>query len=206
MTENWNRKGLVSKIEGETNELIGDRFDSKRVEINIIGSNNKVIIGENAKLVNLSIDIRGNNNIIKIGNDSRIRGYLLHKSNNSTMSIGDRTRFGHTAYLLSQEDKDIIIGNDCMFSYRITLRTTDAHSIIDLESGSRINPAKDIVIGNHVWVGADVLISKGARIADDCIVGARAVVTKDFNQPNCVIAGIPAKVVKTGVTWSHERL
>ncbi len=36
-------------------------------------------------------------------------------------------------------------------------------------------------------------------IADNCIVGAGSLVTKKFEEPNVVIAGHPAKVIKTGI-------
>jgi len=55
---------------------------------------------------------------------------------------------------------------------------------------------KPIVIGNNVWIGANAIILPSVHIANGCIVGAGAVVTKSFLEENCVIAGNPAKVLK----------
>ena len=45
---------------------------------------------------------------------------------------------------------------------------------------------------------------KCAIIPNDCVVGTGAVVTKKFDKSNCVIAGVPAKVVKENISWSKE--
>ena len=75
-----------------------------------------------------------------------------------------------------------------------------------LSSGFRINRAADVEIGNHVWIGYRVLINKGSVIPDDTVVGTGAIVTKSFDEPNTVLAGVPAKVVKRNVNWCKERL
>lgn len=85
------------------------------------------------------------------------------------------------------------------------LRTGDSHSVLDL-MGNRTNHAKDIVIGDHVWIGYRVCINKGVRIPSNCIVGTGAVVTKKFDTENVIIAGVPAIIIKQNVTWSSERI
>jgi len=51
------------------------------------------------------------------------------------------------------------------------------------------------VIGDRVWVGANVTILKGVTIGDDAVIGAGSVVTKDI--PSRAIAvGSPAKVLR----------
>ena len=41
-------------------------------------------------------------------------------------------------------------------------------------------------------------------IADNSIVGWGSIVTKEFNEPNVIIAGIPAKIVKRGINWDRR--
>jgi acetyltransferase-like isoleucine patch superfamily enzyme len=106
--------------------------------------------------------------------------------------------------LAAIEGTNIIIGEDCLFSSGIVFRTGDSHSVTDL-SGNRTNPSKDITIGNHVWIGHRVFVNKGVEIGENNILGTAAVVTKSITEKNCVIAGVPAKVVKTDVNWKSER-
>ena len=53
-----------------------------------------------------------------------------------------------------------------------------------------------IRIGNRVWIGSHSTILPGVTVGDGAVVAAGAVVTKDV-PPNTVVAGVPAKVVKT---------
>ena len=55
--------------------------------------------------------------------------------------------------------------------------------------------AKPIKIGNNVWIGGSVTILSGVTIGNNVVIGAGAIVTKDVPD-NCVIAGVPAKVIK----------
>ncbi|MCR5564341.1 MAG: sugar O-acetyltransferase [Gammaproteobacteria bacterium] len=55
--------------------------------------------------------------------------------------------------------------------------------------------AKEIVIGNNVWIGGSVTILPGVHIADGCVIGAGSVVTKD-TEANSVYAGNPAKLLR----------
>jgi acetyltransferase-like isoleucine patch superfamily enzyme len=56
--------------------------------------------------------------------------------------------------------------------------------------------AKPIQIGDHVWLGANSVILPGVSLGPHTIVAAGAVVTKSFEEGNCVLAGVPAKVSK----------
>ncbi|RRK10093.1 sugar O-acetyltransferase [Lactiplantibacillus garii] len=55
---------------------------------------------------------------------------------------------------------------------------------------------KPIYIGPRAWIGAKALILPGVTVGANAIVGAGAVVTKDV-PANTVVAGVPAKVIKT---------
>lgn len=57
----------------------------------------------------------------------------------------------------------------------------------------RNNPP--IIIGNDVWIGANVCILPGVHIGDGAILAAGAVVTKDV-EPYAIVGGVPAKVIK----------
>lgn len=53
---------------------------------------------------------------------------------------------------------------------------------------------KDVVIGDDVWLGAQVLVMPGVTIGDGCVVGAGSVVTRDL-PANSIAVGSPAKIV-----------
>lgn len=95
---------------------------------------------------------------------------------------------------LSCFDK-IEIGNDVIISDNVTIRDSDNH-LID----KQLNHTKAIFIGNHVWIGMNVIILKGVSIGDGAIIGAGSVVNKNI-PPRSLAVGNPAKVVKTNIEW-----
>ena len=54
-----------------------------------------------------------------------------------------------------------------------------------------------IVIGEYSWIGMNSVVTAGVSLGPRTIVAAGAVVTKSFPEGFCVLAGVPAKVVKT---------
>lgn len=90
----------------------------------------------------------------------------------------------------------ITIGHDVAISENVTIWDSDTHLIVGKEDVM----TQPITIGNHVWIGANVTILKGVTIGDGAIIAAGAVVTKNI-APNCLAAGIPAKIIKENVAW-----
>ena len=53
-----------------------------------------------------------------------------------------------------------------------------------------------VKIGKNVWIGSNATITQGVSIGDGAVIAAGAVVTKDV-PADTVVAGVPAKVIKT---------
>lgn len=76
---------------------------------------------------------------------------------------------------------------------------------------------KKTILGNDVWIGANVTVMDGVKIGNGAVIGAGAVVTKDI-PPYAVAVGVPAKVIKYRFDentisklleinwWDHEEL
>lgn len=197
------------KVRGKNNEYNTDILLQNDVRLRIKGDNNKIIIGENCSLKNVVISIFGNDNVVKIGNDTMFSGLIVEMGfkwhnniNNSILSIGDKTTINSSSMIMLEDNSKIEIGEDCMFASGIDLWGSDTHSIVDLD-GNLLNYGGNIKIGNHVWIGKDVKICKNAQISDNSIVGFNAVVASKFTQPNIVITGNPAKMVKENINWNR---
>ena len=134
---------------------------------------------------------------------------IIYMGENAVLKIGTEFSIQRRYDITLNSFTDIIIGNDCMFSYEVIMRSNDGHTIFDINTGKNINSTKDvsqgrrIVIGNHVWIGARALILYGARIGDGSIIGANSLVKKSIPN-NCVVAGIPARVIRKNIAWSRK--
>ena len=64
---------------------------------------------------------------------------------------------------------------------------------ISLCQENRIEESRKTIIGNDVFIGANVTLLDGVRIGNGAVVGAGAVVTKDI-PPYAVVSGVPATV------------
>jgi acetyltransferase-like isoleucine patch superfamily enzyme len=58
-------------------------------------------------------------------------------------------------------------------------------------------------IGARCFIGNHAIIIPGLNVGDEVIIGAGAVVTKDV-PPNCIVAGNPAKIIKTGIRMTID--
>lgn len=121
----------------------------------------------------------------------------------SALTVGEDAIFeiGNSTYICAGATiriaKRVSIGNRCAISWNVTIMDSDFHKY-RLEDGTVPENTKEVVIGDNVWIGNNVLILKGVTIGDNAIVAAGSVVTKNVPK-GCVVAGNPAKVIKNGV-------
>lgn len=189
---------------GIDTEIYGENGSS----IYVYGDNNDIIIGNSVSLRGVSFFIRGSGNRIMVGDScSGIYTQFHIEQDDNEILIGNGTTMhgrGHQViHLAVDEGSRIVIEEDCMLAHSTQIRSTDSHSIVDLE-GNRLNHAKDVVIGPHCWIGLQCIILKGTHIPGHCVVAAGSVCSKTYPESNCVIAGNPAKVVKHNVDWDRK--
>lgn len=70
---------------------------------------------------------------------------------------------------------------------------TENHDPMNLEKHL---PSKDVSIGEDCWIGMNAVILPGVSLGNRTIVGAGSVVTKSFEEGYCVIAGVPARIIR----------
>lgn len=178
------------------------------IKKDIVGNGNRIIVGKETYLNDTKIRIRGNNNTITFGENCIVGKdcSFWMEGNNISIHIGDNTTFTLLVHFCAQEDgTSIVVGKDCMFSNNIVVRTSDSHPIYDVNTNLRLNEAKDVHLGNHIWIAPNVRIMKGVSIDDGSIIGSDTIVTKDI-PANSLAVGHPAKVVKENIRWSREVL
>lgn len=98
----------------------------------------------------------------------------------------------------------IVFGDNDLLGWNVSLRDSDGHVIRPKNRPLNDNSktvAKNVIIGNHVWIASECHILRGTAIPDDCVVGYRSLVNKSFTERNTIIAGQPAAIVKRDIEW-----
>jgi len=161
------------------------------------------ILGLHTKLV---LMLKGKDCIYEFGNNVHVKsGYMLINGVGNTIKIGEGTEI-EEALFFSNEYKNIIIGSNCLISFRVTLRTSDIHTIFDKKTKQRTNQAGEVIIKDKVWIGPDTAVLKGVTIERGNIIGMKSVVTKSILEQDCIYAGTPAKKVKDNILWDKRML
>jgi acetyltransferase-like isoleucine patch superfamily enzyme len=203
----WQSKGNKRKIRGHNNKIRINESILKNTKFDIQGDNNTIQINSQTIIENLTFHIRGSDHNVYIGSNCRFNegGTIWIEDEGCNVSIGDNTLIMKADISVTESNSSIEIGKDCMLSSDIDIRNGDSHSIIDLSTGKRINQASNIKIENHVWIGAHVKILKGVVIAKNSVVAMGSIVTKNVLS-NTIVAGIPAKTIRTNITWDSNRI
>ena len=192
----------------------GNVFHRQNVFLNgfrlsFYGKGNEVVLGGAMPsfLKNCHIKIFGNNNKIVIESGVSAKNLTIYcADNNCRVLVREGTQISGNTELATMEGTKIEIGHDCLFSANITLRAGDSHSVVNVTTGERINPSKDIVIGDHVWIGNTVIVTKGTIIGSNSVVATGSVVAGKIYPNNVALGGNPAKIIKENVNWSVDKI
>ena len=126
-----------------------------------------------------------------IGRKSVVESYSCINNAVGDVIIGDHTRVGLHNTIIGP----VTIGSHVNLAQNIVVTALN-HNFADPSlpidaQGVSTNP---VVIADDVWVGANAVILPGVTIGRHAVVAAGAVVTKDVPE-NCVVAGVPAKII-----------
>ena len=216
------------KLDGSCSysDLYGNEYNGENYKIDITLINGgKLYIDNECELSNVKIQVYDMSEVeiednVKIKGESVIRckfqskislsrnigtiGYgKICASFNSNINIGEDFSFG-SIHIESNQNSKIVIGNDCMASWDVVIRAGNGHHIFDMETGKNLCAiGRNVIIGDHVWIGQRATLFSGCEIGNGSIVGINTFVNKKFPS-NCSIAGNPARIIKENVAWRRE--
>lgn len=169
---------------------------------------NNAVLGDKFKCTDRAncINESRNKKSIKIGNNCTICG-ILRVDEKGKIRIGDYTTIRYNSDLGAADS--ITIGSHVIISNNVTIIDNNSHPIEPeirynmCESGFqselwkwKYSVSKPITIEDNVWIGEKSVVLKGVTIGEGSIIAMHSVVTKDV-PPYTIVAGNPAKVVKT---------
>ena len=105
------------------------------------------------------------------------------------MNIAKDVRISFKARIDKTNPQGLTIGEKTMVTFDAVVLSHDY--------ASRRHAAKT-VIGSHCFIGCAAIVLPNINIGNHCIIAAGSVVTRDVPD-NCIVAGNPAKIIKTGI-------
>ncbi len=119
-------------------------------------------------------------------------GCFLGAGPKGKLSIGHGSYINYHGFL--DLGDNITIGDNCSIGFNVTF-INSTHELGTKERRAGRGKAYPIVVGNGVWIGANVTIMPGVTIGDGCVIGSGSLVVKDC-ECNCMYYGSPAKLIK----------
>ncbi|MGL4993926.1 MAG: acyltransferase [Bacteroidales bacterium] len=117
---------------------------------------------------------------------------LQARTPNSTITVGRDVLTNNNIFIVACNN--ITIGERTIIGQYVTIMDHEAHGTHP-EQRRQMGQVGEVTIGQNVWIGNNVVILKNTNIGDNCIVAAGAVVSGQY-PANCIIGGVPAKVIR----------
>jgi len=160
----------------------------------------KIKVGSGFNLMEYSILNALSYSGVEIGNNFTLGKYAIIECTGVLRNVGNSLKIGNNVgvnhYCFIGVRGDITIGDNVIFGPRVNI-FSENHIFDKLDIPIKIQGVtkKNTIIGNDVWVGANVSIMPGVKIGNGCVIAAGSVVTKDI--PDfLVVAGVPARIIK----------
>lgn len=178
--------------------------EGRKINFGKDATGNAIVYGLECKLTGI-FDVTGSGNTITLTGRNLFRGTSnVYVTGNDTVTfVGAETTINGASLFNQGNNTRLIIGEGCMFSHGITVRTSDDHAIIEIDTGRHLNAPSDILIEPHVWLCPETAVFKGVRIGFGSVIANRAAVTS--NIPRFSLAGgVPARVLRERISWDRR--
>lgn len=116
----------------------------------------------------------------------------FHCDNGKNITVGRRFTANFNVTIL--DGAPVTFGDFCMVGPG-TLISTTGHPLEAQGRRDRLAVSEPITFGDDVWIGGNCTILPGVTVGSNVIIAAGAVVNRDVPD-NCIVAGVPARVVK----------
>jgi acetyltransferase-like isoleucine patch superfamily enzyme len=135
---------------------------------------------------------------VEIGAGTRIRRGF-NGSFQGRVRVGTNVFFNRDCYLACHES--ITIGSDCLLGERVSIHDADhefgpAAGPDPLPLPQRPFRSAPVVIGDDVWISANVVITRGCTIGSGSVIGSNSVVTTSIPERSLAV-GAPARVIRS---------
>ena len=160
-----------------------------------IGFNGTDEIVSKKALINLE-----NGKIVFKGESSIAAGCAINVSSGGFIEFGKD--FSANKNFFISCNNHVSFGDDAMLGWNVTFFDANGHPVY--KDGKLKDNTKPICIGNHVWIGSETHVLKGANIPDGSIISYGSLVSSQLKESNSIYGGVPAQFLQNGIEWKRH--
>lgn len=202
---NYSNPCVVHIGKGKLIPYINSVIDLQKTSQIIVHADNDFEIGTNL--------FRGSKieTLIRMGKDAKWYiyhgGYLAY---GTTVDIEDNAVF-ETGYFSADTgstiitSKKIVFGDDVLLGRNVMICDNDFHKVFD-ENLNIINSPQEIIIEDHVWLTANINVSRGVRIGQGSIIDNQMMVNRNVSKYSFVSRCGQHQIHNENIYWSREPL
>lgn len=133
--------------------------------------------------------------VLEVGGNPSMIGPHVYIGRGDRVKIGSGCRINENVYI-----ERATIGKDVLIAPNVSIlsRTHEFKTLTKPMSLQGYKPEKEVVIGDDVWLGRNVVVLPGVCIGRGAIVGAGSVVTNDVPE-FAIVGGVPARLIRSRV-------
>lgn len=137
----------------------------QNIRITFTGSNNRLVVSNEARVGRLIVDFDCDNGHVQLGSRQSVPPCSgnIRVGQDSSALIGNNVSTTEPVAMSPTEGTTIIIGDDVMIASDNQIRADDRHPISDVRTGKRANVSRSI---NHLWLARSAVGLGGAVIGD----------------------------------------
>jgi hypothetical protein len=199
--DGWRRRGnrlyVAPGVRVATDFIVGNAARSSL-------SNVVVVLG--SPIDNLAaFGVHGDGATVYIGQECWLPSAQVHCGAESSVIFRRLVTCTFAGHIDARNGGSVFADTDQLWASRVYIATDDMHALLDADSGERLNTfGGHIRIESHVWLGQEAVVTGGASIGENSVIGMRSLVRNGTFPSGAVLAGTPARVVRSGVTWDRR--
>lgn len=163
-----------------------------------------IVAGSNMEAI-ASLLVGGDGPTVFVGPGTNLMWGEIYCGAHSEVVLNGRTVGTGRAMVDARNGGHVIAQPDQLWAGNVYIATDDMHRLEDAVTGERINAfGGRITLGEHVWIARDAIVTGNVSVGDGSVIGTRSLVRNQTIPPKSAVAGTPARVIRTAVTWRGE--
>lgn len=163
-----------------------------------------LVIGSPMTLLH-SLSVGGDGATVFIDQDCKLTAGDLYCGAESRIVLHGPVIATRSAIVDARNGGSVVADPDQLWAADVYVATDDMHRLENRTTGERLNSyGAHIRLGRHVWLCRDAIVTGHSDVGEGAVVGQASLVRDQKVPAHTVVVGVPARVVREDIRWSHD--